>query len=100
MRVRRATRRSAASRTPGRALLASAGVNRRSGTAPLHRKDDTARLALWSALMALLILIAYAGRAQSGKPSAQTLYEWSTAAGGLIQDGIVLALVLAIARPK
>jgi uncharacterized protein len=50
--------------------------------------------------MALLILIAYAGRASSGKPSAQTLYHWSTAVGGLVQDAIVLAIVLAIARPR
>lgn len=57
------------------------------------------RLALWIALMALLIAIAYASRASGGKPDPQILYEWSTAIGGLIQDAIVLALVLAIARP-
>ena len=50
--------------------------------------------------MALLILVAYAGRASSGKPSDQVLYHWSTAVGGLIQDAIVLVIVLAIARPK
>lgn len=44
-----------------------------------------------------MILAAYASRASSGKPSDQILYEWSTAVGSLIQDGIVLALVLAIA---
>lgn len=75
-------------------------MNRRSGTAPTHRKDDTARLALWFALIALLIAVAYASRAAGGKPDPQVLYEWSTAAGGLIQDAVVLALVLAIARPK
>jgi membrane protease YdiL (CAAX protease family) len=58
------------------------------------------RLALWTALMALLIAIAYASRASGGKPDPQILYEWSTAIGGLIQDAIVLGLVLAIARPK
>jgi membrane protease YdiL (CAAX protease family) len=72
----------------------------RSGTAPTHRKDDTARLALWLALIGLLILVAYAGRATSGKPDPQVLYRWSTAIGSLIQDGIVLGLVLLIARPK
>jgi membrane protease YdiL (CAAX protease family) len=50
--------------------------------------------------MALLVAIAYASRASGGKPDPQILYEWSTAAGGLIQDAIILALVLAIARPK
>jgi uncharacterized protein len=58
------------------------------------------RLALWIALMALLVAIAYASRASGGKPDPQILYEWSTAIGGLIQDAIILALVLAIARPK
>jgi membrane protease YdiL (CAAX protease family) len=55
------------------------------------------RLALWLALVGLLALIAYTSRASSGKPSPQTLYEWSTAVGALIQDAIVLGLVLAIA---
>jgi membrane protease YdiL (CAAX protease family) len=58
------------------------------------------RLALWTALMALLVAVAYASRASGGKPDPQILYEWSTAIGGLIQDAIILALVLAIARPK
>jgi membrane protease YdiL (CAAX protease family) len=75
-------------------------VNRRSGTAPTHRRDDPRRLALWLALVALLIAVAYAGRASSGKPDPQVLYEWSTAIGGLIQDAVVLAIVLAIARPR
>ena len=48
----------------------------------------------------LLIALAYASRATSGKPDPQVLYEWSTAVGGLIQDAIVLALVLAIAGSR
>jgi membrane protease YdiL (CAAX protease family) len=71
-------------------------VNTRSGTAP-YRKDEPARLVLWLVLVALLIALAYASRADAGKPSSQTLYHWSTAVGALIQDGIVLAIVLAIA---
>ncbi|HEV2590414.1 MAG TPA: CPBP family intramembrane glutamic endopeptidase [Gaiellaceae bacterium] len=55
---------------------------------------------MWLALIGLLILVAYASRASGGKPDPQVLYEWSTAAGGLIQDAIVLAIVLAITRPK
>jgi membrane protease YdiL (CAAX protease family) len=55
---------------------------------------------LWLALMALLIAVAYASRATGGKPDPQVLYQWSTAIGGVLQDVIVLAIVLAIARPK
>ncbi len=42
--------------------------------------------------------ISYVSRATAGKPDPQVLYRWSTAVGGLVQDAIVLALVLAIAR--
>jgi membrane protease YdiL (CAAX protease family) len=59
--------------------------------------DATARLALWLALVAFLIVLAYASRAESGKPSPQILYEWSTAVGAIVQDGILLLIVLAIA---
>lgn len=59
--------------------------------------DATARLALWLALVAFLTALAYTSRAESGKPSPQVLYEWSTAAGALVQDGILLVIVLAIA---
>jgi membrane protease YdiL (CAAX protease family) len=72
-------------------------VNRRSGTAPPNRRDESRRLAFWLVLVGLLVALAYADRASSGKPSPQILYRWSTAIGALIQDGIVLALVLGIA---
>jgi membrane protease YdiL (CAAX protease family) len=48
-------------------------------------------------LMAVLIALAYGTRATSGKPSPNVLYEWSSVANGLIQDGFLLVLVLAIA---
>jgi membrane protease YdiL (CAAX protease family) len=44
-----------------------------------------------------MIAIGYWSRAVAGKPDPQVLYEWSTAIGGVIQEGIVLTLVLAIA---
>src|SRR5690349_21189571 len=97
MRARIATRRSATGRTSARALLASAGVKRRFGTAPSNGRDDTRRLAQWLALVAALIALGYASRISSGKPDPQVLYEWSTAIGGLVQDAVVLLLVLAIA---
>jgi membrane protease YdiL (CAAX protease family) len=46
----------------------------------------------------ILALIGYGSRIGAGKPDPQVLYRWSTAAGGLIQDAVVLAIVLAIAR--
>jgi membrane protease YdiL (CAAX protease family) len=52
---------------------------------------------LWLALVAAMIALGYGSRASSGKPDPQVLYEWSTFVGTVIQDGIVLALVLAIA---
>jgi membrane protease YdiL (CAAX protease family) len=51
----------------------------------------------WLVLVGLMIALAYGTRASSGKPDPQVLYQWSTALGALIQDGILLGLVLAIA---
>lgn len=72
-------------------------MKERSGTAPPYRRDDGRRLALWLALVALLIAVGYGSRAAAGKPDPQVLYQWSTAIGGLVQDGIILLLVVAIA---
>jgi membrane protease YdiL (CAAX protease family) len=73
-------------------------VKRRLGTSPTNGRADATRLAQWLALVGALIALSYASRVSSGKPDPDVLYRWSTAAGGLVQDGIVLALVLAIAR--
>lgn len=59
--------------------------------------DESARLAGWLVLVGLMIAIAYVGRATEGKPDPQILYRWSTAIGGVVQDGIVLSLVLGLA---
>jgi hypothetical protein len=72
-------------------------VKERSGTAPPYRRDDGRRLAFWLALVAFLIALGYGTRASEGKPDPQVLYEWSTAIGGFVQDGILLVIVLAIA---
>jgi membrane protease YdiL (CAAX protease family) len=72
-------------------------VKERSGTAPPYRRDDDRRLAFWLVLVALLVALGYGTRASEGKPDPQVLYHWSTAVGGLIQDGLLLLLVLAIA---
>ena len=72
----------------------------RSSTAPPYRTREKRRLALWFALTGALAVIAYAGRLAAGKPDPQVLYQWSTAIGAVVQDGIVLGLVLLIARPR
>jgi membrane protease YdiL (CAAX protease family) len=59
--------------------------------------EGPARLAGWLALVTLLIALAYISRATEGKPDPQVLYRWSTAVGGVVQDGIILLLVLALA---
>ena len=78
-------------------MLASAGVKSRFDTAPTNGRGESGRLAAWLVLMLLLIALGYGSRIASGKPDPDVLYRWSTAIGGLIQDGIVLAIVLAIA---
>ncbi|HEY6961164.1 MAG TPA: type II CAAX endopeptidase family protein [Gaiellaceae bacterium] len=72
-------------------------MKRRFGTGASNGRDDRTRLAWWLALVCFLAFVGYASRIQSGKPDPNVLYKWSTAAGGLIQDAIILALVLAIA---
>ncbi|HVV57296.1 MAG TPA: type II CAAX endopeptidase family protein [Gaiellaceae bacterium] len=62
------------------------------------RAASTPRLVAWAILVGLMIAAAYAARAASSTPDDQVLYEWSTAVGSLVQDGLVLVLVLAIAR--
>jgi hypothetical protein len=70
-------------------------VNERSAIEP-HRRDERQRLALWLGLIAFFIAIQYAGRA-SGGVGTDPLYKWSFAVGSLIQEGIFLLIVLAIA---
>jgi membrane protease YdiL (CAAX protease family) len=68
-------------------------VNRREDTG-----SDNRRLVLWGSLVSILIALAYISRAASGKPSPNILYQWSTAAGELVQDAVLLLIVLWIAR--
>jgi membrane protease YdiL (CAAX protease family) len=70
-------------------------VNERSAIEP-HRRDERRRLALWFGLIAFFIVVQYAGRSAGGAGS-DPLYKWSFAAGSLIQEGIFLLIVLAIA---
>jgi membrane protease YdiL (CAAX protease family) len=70
-------------------------VNERSAIEP-HRRDERQRLALWLALIAFFVVVQYAGRSAGGMET-DPLYRWSFAVGSLIQEGIFLLIVLAIA---
>jgi membrane protease YdiL (CAAX protease family) len=48
----------------------------------------------------LLIALAYASRAGSAEPDPQVLYKWSTSVASVIQDGVILAFLLALARGR
>jgi uncharacterized protein len=58
------------------------------------------KLTAWVILVSVLALLGYAARASGGKPPKDAAYLYSTAASGLVQYAIVLAVVLAIARPE
>ena len=60
---------------------------------------DRGRLTGWTALVSVLALLGYASRAAGGKPDRDVAYQYSTAVSGVIQYAIILAVVLAIARP-
>ena len=63
------------------------------------RALDRGRLRAWVVLVGVLAALGYADRASGGKPPKDAAYQWSTAAAGVVQYGIILAVVLAIARP-
>lgn len=57
------------------------------------------RLVGWAILVSLIAALAWAARlAGDGDPPNDTLYQWETAIGGLLQYAIVLAIVLVLAR--
>ena len=56
------------------------------------------RLLAWSILVGLLALASYGARLSDAETPSDVLYLWSTVAGALIQYGIMLVLILAIAR--
>jgi CAAX protease family protein len=57
------------------------------------------KLTAWVILVSVLALLGYASRASGGKPPKDAAYLYSTAASGIVQYAIVLAVVLLIARP-
>jgi len=64
--------------------------------APPRRQPG--RLVAWSVLVGLLATVSYAGRLAGGDMPDDLLYLWSTFVGALVQYGIMLVLILAIAR--
>ncbi len=56
------------------------------------------RLLAWGVLVGLLALASYGARLSEAETPSDVLYLWSTFAGALIQYGIMLVLILAIAR--
>ncbi len=61
---------------------------------------DRGRLTGWATLVGALSLLGYASRAAGGKPAKDVAYQYSTAVSGVVQYGIILGLVLVIARPE
>jgi len=57
------------------------------------------KLTAWVTLVAVLALLGYASRAAGGKPPKDAAYDYSTAAGGIVQYAIILVIVLLITRP-
>jgi membrane protease YdiL (CAAX protease family) len=55
------------------------------------------RLLAWLGFVGALVALAYGSRAASGKPPKNALYQYSFAAGGLVQYGVMLGIVLLIA---
>ena len=54
---------------------------------------DRSRLVAWSILISALVLLSYASRASGGKPPEDAAYKYTTAVGGVVQYGIILAIV-------
>lgn len=56
------------------------------------------RLTAWTGFVLAFSALHYAARAAEGKPPADVLFQYSTAAGALVEYGVILGIVLLIAR--
>lgn len=61
---------------------------------------DRGKLYAWLAFVAAFAALNYATRFLPSKPNRNVLYTWEAAIGGLVQMGIILGIVLAIARNR
>ncbi len=78
----------------------SDGVVAEAGTRTPLSPDERhgGRLLAWGILVLLLALAAYAARLSDSTTPDDVLYRWSTVVGALIQYGIMLVIIVAIAR--
>jgi membrane protease YdiL (CAAX protease family) len=67
-------------------------------SAPVAARRQGGRLVAWAALVGVLAAVAYAGRLAGAETPEDVLYLWSTFVGALVQYGIMLILILAIAH--
>ena len=81
----------------GSETLTGGGIGVPAAAGPA-RKQQPGRLVAWGALVGLLAAASYAARLSGSDPADVVLYLWSTFAGALIQYGIMLVLILAIAH--
>ena len=65
---------------------------------PDSSRRQPGRLVAWGVLVGLLAATSYAARLAGGETPEDVLYLWSTVVGALIQYGIMLILILAIAH--
>jgi membrane protease YdiL (CAAX protease family) len=63
-------------------------------------RQDRGKLYAYLAFVGAFAALNYASRLVPNKPDRNVLYTWSAAIGGLVQLGIVLGIVLAIARDR
>jgi uncharacterized protein len=61
-------------------------------------RAPTGRVIAWLAFVGILALISYAGRLSEGKPDRDILYSYSVFVGSVVQYGLMLLVVLLIAR--
>jgi membrane protease YdiL (CAAX protease family) len=62
------------------------------------RAPGTTRLAIWAAIVALLSLVSFIGNLTT-EPDEDFIYQWELGIGTIVQDGILLLVVLLLARP-
>ena len=55
------------------------------------------RLQLWCLLVGIVVVIAYAGRASSGKPPKNYLYTWVAVANGVVEYSVLLVFLASLA---
>ena len=63
-----------------------------------ERDPGTTRLVIWAGIVALLSLVSFVGNLTT-EPEEDFIYQWALGIGTIVQDGILLLVVLLLARP-